>query len=262
MSRKKIAIAFFGITRSLHHTISSIECNILEPARRLGEVTTYAHFFDVSKVINARSGESNIIDPEEYRLLKADWVKFSQPKSILEEVQFDDIKVFGDHWGDNFTSAANLVHQLYSLRTVATRLLQDGPDIVIFCRPDLEYHDSFENGLQLAISTTKPLLILPYWQRHKGGLNDRFAICVGEKAATAYGCRLNLALPFCQKLNMEIHSERLVRYSMTKSGVPTRKLDVRASRVRADGRKVDEDFATQSWKMFRNRLKFRRKIKL
>ena len=260
MSRKKIAIAFFGITRSLRHTMPSIARNIFEPARQLGDVTTYAHFFDVANVTNVRSGETSVADPEEYKLLNADWVQFSQPNSILNDTDFDAIKQFGDHWGDDFASASNLIHQLYSLKTVATRALQDKPDIVIFCRPDLRYNDSFHAGLQTAITTRDPALILPYWQRHKGGLNDRFAICVGDKAVTAYGCRLDLALTFCQKMNVELHSERLVRYAIAKQGIPTRKLNVRANRVRADGRVVDENFATQNWKMLRNHIRFGRML--
>ena len=260
MSRKKIAIAFFGITRSLRHTISSIEQNIFEPAKQIADVTTYAHFFDVANVTNARSGEASAADPEEYKLLNADWVQFSQPNSILKDTDFDEIKKFGDHWNDDFASASNLIHQLYSLKTVTTRVLEDNPDIVIFCRPDLKYHDSFQAGLNQAISASDPSLILPYWQRHKGGLNDRFSICVGEKAVTSYGCRIDLALSFCQKMGLELHSERLLRYSATKLCVPTQKLDVRASRVRAEGHMVEEDFSTQSWKMFRNQIRFRRKM--
>ena len=146
------------------------------------------------------------------------------------------------------------------MKKVTTRALQDDPDIVIFCRPDLQYHDSFETGIQAAIKAEDSLIVLPHWQRHKGGLNDRFSICHGKQAIAAYGCRLDLALSFCQKTNLELHSERLLQYSVAKHRISTRKLNVRASRVRSDGRVVEEDFSTQSWKMLRNQIRFRQKL--
>ena len=262
LSHKNIAIAFFGITRSLRYTMPSIERNVLVPAKQVGDVSVYGHFFDLANVINIRSGEMSESDPDEYKLLNADWIQLSKPGNILEASVFEEIKSFGDHWHDDFNSVSNLLHQLYSLKTVMTRALQDDPDIVIFCRPDLEYHDSLQAGLRLALAANDPLILLPKWQRHKGGLNDRFAVCVGKTAAMAVGQRLDLALTFCRKMQIELHSERLLRYSLVKSGIPIRKLDVRASRVRADGRMVEENFSTVTWKMFRNHVRFRRMMRL
>jgi hypothetical protein len=58
-------------------------------------------------------------------------------------------------------------------------------------------------------------------------------------------------------MKVKLHWERLLRYSASKLSVPTKKMDVRANRVRADGRMVKQDFSTQSWKMFRNQVRFR-----
>ena len=261
MKRKKIAVAFFGITRSLSYTIDSINRNVLGPARDAADVSVYAHFFDVKTIDNARSGELGKINPDEYKLLEPDWVQFTKPDTILAECGFDEISSFGDHWDDGFKSISNLLHQLYSLKTVTNRLLQDAPDVVVFCRPDLEYHDSMADGLRLATSMEGPLALLPYWQRHKGGLNDRFSICAGEQAISAYGKRLDLALPFCRNMQIELHSERLIRYALAKSDVPIKKLNVRASRVRTDGRMMNEDFTRRAWKTFRNYVRFRRMMR-
>lgn len=257
-ARPRIAIAFFGITRSLRFTISSLQKNLLSRAGAVGEVKIFGHFFRQHRIENIRSGESIELDPEEYRLLEADNIRFSEPGSILTEVHFDALKAYGDHWEDHFKTMSNLMHQLYSLKSVTAQVLIDCPDVVVFCRPDLEYHDSFEQDLRAAIATEGPVVQLPRWQRHKGGFNDRFAICKGERAIKAYGMRLDQALPFCQTLNIELHSERLIRYALWQTRLPVRKLGIRASRVRADGRVVAENFATNSWKMVRNDLRFAR----
>lgn len=254
----RIAIAFFGITRSLSYTIESIRDNVLGAARESGDVTVYCHFFQQTMIDNPRTGENQLLDPEEYKLLKPDRIEFSEPMMILNEVGFDEVKTYGDGWHDGFKTVSNLLHQLYSLKVVTQLALVAEPDVIVFCRPDLKYHGSFHDGLERAKEIRKPTVMLPRWQRHKGGVNDRFAICVGASAAKAYGNRLDRALPFCRDLNLELHSERLIRYALEWSGVRVEKLDVRASRVRADGQQVTENFSEHSWKQFRNTVRFRR----
>lgn len=254
----KIALAFFGITRSLSYTIGSIRSNLLDPARECGEVSVCCHFFSQQSIDNPRTGERGELNPHEYALLDPDRLELSEPLAILKDAGFEEIKTYGDHWNDGFKTVSNLLHQLYSLKAVTRLALEENPDVVVYCRPDLEYHDSFLGDLRRATAVRKPTVMLPRWQRHKGGFNDRFAICVGERAAKAYGNRLDCALPFSRELKLELHSERLIRYALMKSDVGVEKLDVRASRVRADGQQVKEDFSENSWKQFRNAVRFRR----
>jgi len=253
----KITVAFFGITRSLQYTISSIEQNILRPARAAGDVSVIAHFFDLERVKNPRTGEDAPANRGEHALLSPDWLSLTPPNTILDAAGFEDLKSFGDVWEDDFRTLSNLVHQLYSLRVVTEKALRDQSDIVMFCRPDLEYHDSFEDGIRKAIAQNGDAAFLPQWQRHKGGFNDRFAICTGVRTIAAYGSRLDTALKFCQDTGLPLHSERLVKFALKRAGIPTYPLDVRASRDRAKGRVEDEDFSLQSWKSFRNSIKMR-----
>lgn len=256
----RISVAFFGITRSLSYTIDSIRSNIFASARGYGDVFVCCHFFHQSTINNPRSGEKGLLDPEEYKLLEPDQIEFSKPNTVLEGAGFELIKSFGDHWGDEFKSVSNLLHQLYSLKAATRLALKMKPDIVIFCRPDLLYHDSMRTGIQRALASTQPKVMLPQWQRHQGGYNDRFAICAGDSAIKAYGNRLDQALPFCHELNIKIHSERLTRYALSQSGVRVGKLNVRASRIRSDGGQVAEDFSQHSWKQFRNAARFRQML--
>ena len=87
----------------------------------------------------------------------------------------------------------------------------------------------------------------------EGGLNDRFAFCRGERAKKAYACRGRHALEFCQRTGGALQSEQLLRYSVMRYGIKTQDLNATASRVRADGRIVKEDFARRSFRTWRQR---------
>jgi hypothetical protein len=237
---KKIAVCFFGITRSLTHTIASIEQNVLVPARKRGDTKVYAHFFQQRKIEHERSGESGTLDLGEHQLLPSEWLQLEQPDLCLEERGFSTLKTFGDSWNDGFASLRNLVHQLHSLDAVTTAALADGSDICVFCRPDLRYHDSLRASLRQALHNSN-LAQLPRWQAW-GGLNDRFAICSGPAAISAYGHRIRVAEQFCRDRDSPLHSEQLVQYALQEANVPVRQIRARASRVRLGGIQRDEDF--------------------
>ena len=237
---KKLAICFFGITRSLTHTIASIEKNVLAPARKHGDVRVYAHFFLQRQIEEERTGESGALDIEEYKLLPIDWLRLEEPDLCLDQRGFSNLKTFGDYWGNGFSSLRNLVHQLHSLDAVTTAALADGADVCMFCRPDLRYHDSLRSPLRRALRRSN-LAQLPFWQPWSG-LNDRFALCSGTAAIAAYGQRIDVAEQFCEDRTCPLHSEQLVKFALEQANVPVRQIRARASRVRLDGTQEYEDF--------------------
>lgn len=105
----KIAICFFGITRSLKFTISSIEKNILKPAHALGEVRVFCHFFVQTEIDNPRSGEKGLLRQDEHTLLNPSWLELEEPDQCLAMHGFAELKTWGDSWGDDFRSLRNLV---------------------------------------------------------------------------------------------------------------------------------------------------------
>ena len=238
----KISILFFGITRSLPWTIDSIRKNVVTPARKHGEVTILCHFYQQDRIDNPRSGENGAQNPDDYKLLSPDWVSLEPPGRCLSQWNFDEIYRHGDIEGDNGKSLGNLIHQLHSLNCVTERALQDHPDLVIFCRPDLCYHDSFDESLQKAAPYKGERAWIPYWQWHAGGLNDRFAIVRGEKAVRAYGQRI-LAVPsYLKETGRPLHAEKFIKYALKKASVRWGKMYVRASRVRLGGTVRNESF--------------------
>jgi len=237
----RIAVCFFGITRSLEHTLGSIREHVLEPARRVGSIRVFTHLFRIERIDNARSGESAGVPQGQHELLSSDWLRLEEPGACLEARGFEAIAAHGDFWNDGFQSLRNLVHQLHSLDVVTEAALAWEPDVVVFCRPDLRYLDSLEPWLERAVAAEEPAVWLPSWQ-HWGGFNDRFAVCAGERAACAYGRRVSGALEFVVSRRRPLHGERLLAWSLRREGVPVRLMGTRAVRVRVGGAEVRERF--------------------
>ncbi len=90
----RIAIGFFGITRSLKWTLSSIQKNIIEPAHNLGDVRLYAHLYQQEYVLNPRSGEDHPMDPHEHQLLECDEIKLEKPGTCLAAVNYEWVRSY------------------------------------------------------------------------------------------------------------------------------------------------------------------------
>jgi len=238
----KIAICFFGITRSLKHTIASIDENIISPAKQLGEVRVFAHFFDQKRVESRRSRESTVLDPSEYTLLRPDEVEFEKPELCLDVHDFEGLKKYGDARRDDFQSLRNLTHALHSLDKVKEMALRWSPDVVVFARPDLLYHHSLGPPINSALEASKDTVLIPNWQHWRGGYNDRFAVCSSVIAAKVYGSRISLVHEYCDYFSEPLHAELLNRYAIEKSSVSVDFFEARATRVRADGRLKNEVF--------------------
>ncbi len=246
----KLAICFFGITRSLSHTIESIEVNILGAAQCVCEPVVLSHFFDQKWINNPRSGEKGAVRADEHALLENDWLRLEKPDACLQTWDYKGLQQFGDAWDDDFQSLRNLVHQLHSLNAVCEEALKRGVEVCIFCRPDLRYHDSLLRPLKRAIRRGGDVVYLPGWQAWEGGLNDRFAICVGRKAIAAYGQRIQDAGAFCKEANRPLHAERLLEYALSSRGIKVKKIKTRASRIRIDGTMPAVDiFRSPVWKV-------------
>lgn len=239
----KIAVCFFGLSRSLATTHESIARNVVEPCRRHGETVTLAHLYHQSHVQSVRSGENAALDPDDYRLLDLDAValRFTVPSHLAGILEA--MKPYGDAWDNGFSSLSNLIRQLYSLSAAFKMAQLHDPDIVLFCRPDLIYHDSLEPVVQALVAEKGDMVALPDWHHWKGGYNDRFALCRGMTAARAYAERLHLVHDYVAAKRKALHSERLLRFALDRAKIPTTIFRQRASRVRAGGLLVEEKFS-------------------
>jgi hypothetical protein len=71
---KHVALAFYGLTRSLRYTIESIRSNIFAPLTESGYTyDVYLHTYDLERLVNQRSKESGFLNTTEWTLLNPDF---------------------------------------------------------------------------------------------------------------------------------------------------------------------------------------------
>jgi hypothetical protein len=239
--KPSIAIAFFGIPRSGEYAFDSIRKNILLPASKAGSLYACYHFYQQSRVENPRTKEFGNLPLSDYKPYAQFHGTLDQPEIINQVFDLEAIFRCGDPWLDDFKSLRNLLMQLHSLGVVARQALLYCPDVVVFARPDLVYHDSIGPVLDKAIQKRHlSIARIPSWQWSKG-YNDRFAVCT-KQAIEWYAFRHKLINEYLKVLDMPLHSEALLKYALDRSLCPVSPFSARASRVRIDGHLVDEGF--------------------
>jgi hypothetical protein len=239
-------IGFFGLTRSLSHTAGAIRTGFYEPLRQAGmEVLRAGHFNLPVTINNPRSGEWGIKpDRAESVLLDLDisWVEPQVHSAIV--AAFEVARAFPDTFCDRYRSLANLCHQLHSLRRLWTLLELIGvteTDLVLLLRPDLLYLDMLNPPTHLVpLIDGSADLIVPGWQSW-GGINDRFAFCTGQ-SAKIYATRIRLFADGCRAMG-GMHAESFLRFVAERHGLRTASTDLRAVRVRADGKIAGNDIS-------------------
>lgn len=239
MTRARIAIAFFGIVRSLVTTLPSIEAHVVQPARRHGAVKTFSHLYDVQAVVNPRSGEDGGIPSDAATSLVTDVRKVEDPSDVQSLPLVPYRNGAYDPYGDDWSSVRNLVLQLHSLHSVTRALSEWQPDVACFVRPDLTYHDDIGPIVAEAVRPGPPTVWLPGWQSFRG-FNDRFAVVRGADGIQRYGRRIEAIEAYRARYDDEIHAESLLRHAL--EGVDVRFVEARATRVRSGGRFERESF--------------------
>jgi hypothetical protein len=239
-------IGFFGLTRSLPHTVESIRWAFLDPLRQAGiPVLTAGHFNLPEMIDNARTGEDAVTpNRSEATLLDLDlcWVERQMDDVITTEMAA--IRALPDAYGDNYSSLTNLCHQLRSLDRLWSLLHLFAPrpdDLVLLLRPDLLYLDRLDPERDLPLlSSGRADIVVPAWQNW-GGLNDRFAFC-SVRAARVYATRFRLMAEACQDMR-GMHAEQFLRFVVSCHDLRVGLTDLRAARIRANGRIPPNDQA-------------------
>lgn len=253
MYRRRVALCFFGLPRALPQTSESIRENLIAPLAAQADLVCLSHLYDGS----AEPGEEVTYDTQS--LLHTDHHEQEPPGLCLSQWGFDGLLAYGDYWQNGGVSLRNLVHQLHSLHRVTQMAQKAGAEHCLFVRPDLLYHDSLERSVSDLLRCDADRVFLPDWQHWKGGLNDRMAYCAGPKAIEAYGKRADIMHRFCKATRSPLQSEQLVAYALWQAGLPWSRLAMRASRIRANGAQVSEDFTPRRARRLTQKLKLRTK---
>ena len=149
----KIAIGFFGITRSLKYTIKSIQENILNVFKNNNiEYNIFIHTYELSNYKNIRTGEivkDEDIDNEEYKLLNANFIQIDNQENIKKKLDLLKYRTHKDPWNTNYNSVDNFILAQYSKFQV-TNMIDDEIvnkrskyDYILFMRPDCMYIQKF-----------------------------------------------------------------------------------------------------------------------
>lgn len=235
----KIALVFWGLTRSLSKTYPNIKEKILDYLKNNKiEYKIFLHTYYFEGTHNdRRTGERDItLDFNEYKILNPDYYKIDNQDEIKKQINIQKYHKF--RYSYVLKTVENLICALYS-QMKATELLQNCNekfDYVWYLRPDVIFKDNIPIHWFRWINPNR--FIVPYFA-HCGGINDRMAILTMDQALV-YGKRF-LQLEEYGKLlrGRKISSERFIKWVMRK--YKTKNINYLFKRLRANGHFHDSD---------------------
>ena len=269
----RIALCFFGLTRSLSVTRASLRRHVLDVLTSHGwAYDIFLHTYVKHTLTNPRSKEANVVlDSNEWRYLR--------PAGVLiedgDKVDADYVKPLlpniltrGDLWREhavNHSSMANLLSQLRSIEKATGLLLraqEKSPttyDAVIFLRPDVWFFNDI-NMQEVETARAGPgVMFSPEFHAIAAAkeVNDRFAIC-HPADAKIWGLRRRLVDEYVFGRNQTLHSERLLGYALRQANITVKPSTILFGRVRANkvlwGRPGNETMVVKPVQMVSNAL--------
>lgn len=230
----KIALAFWGLTRSLKYTLPSIKSNILD-ILKLHNLTIFLHTYKFEgKYNNPRAKEDSILlDFEEYKLLNPDFIEIDNQDDIKTMLNVNEYKQKPDPWKTNYVTVENFICAMYSKSRLvyminASRIQFD---YIIFLRPDVKYLNPIKISF-FGIANEKTIVV-PDFHRYSN-FNDRFCIAT-HKNGLVYGDLFKFMLEYSKQ--NQLHSETFQNYYITKIfKLSVKFIPFYFNRVRADGR--------------------------
>ena len=234
----KICVCLYGmVQRSLDQTLRNLKHNVFTDNCDL-----YVHTFDgTTAFANRENGESkptNVKMDPVYNL-RAKKCLIESEKEFNDTFDFSQYEKYGDPFGNGFSSMHNLIRELYSVKKVYSLIDKTiDYDYVIMTRADLCFDRPLNN---LKLNKNVNTVMTSKFNRASFNHNDFFAVGSNTKALQAWANRLDYAHDFCQGpvlCHRGLHPESLITYCFKRFTVHHEFLDVKADRVRADGKIV------------------------
>ena len=235
--QKKVAIGFFGITRSLKFTRDSIYKNIFRRLKKLGYgYKIFLHTYELNNYKNIRTKESSTnIDNEEYKMLNPDYFLIENQDLVIESINPEKYRTHEDPWNTNYNSVDNFILGQYSKMKLTNMIEQSqiNFDYIMFLRPDVEYlhpleYAYFNKVVEKNISIPK----FGTYKPTRPHFNDRFAI-TNQETYKIYGKVFYELFEISKK--EPLHSETVLSKYLTRNDVKYKYIRFFFKRIRIDG---------------------------
>jgi hypothetical protein len=233
----KIAICFFGLTRSLKYTLSSIQTNVLNILSKNNiAYHIYLHTYNLEYLTNERSGEYNVkLNINEWKLLKPDFYKITNQDDFDKTIEIKNYLKCGDPWHEQkkgSPSVWNLLRQLNSLQIVY-KMINKNYKCFLYLRPDLKYVNklNINEVLDIIENSEQKIIYTPKWGRNLG-LNER--CYMGTKKSMDIVCnRINYIKEYSRK--NKPHAERFMKNVINTNKIINKDFKLIGHRIRANG---------------------------
>jgi hypothetical protein len=233
----KVALIFWGLTRSLKYTIKSIQQNILNVlSNNQIEYEIFMHTYKIDGIYSNKHAfeRPTKLDPLEYKLLNPNFIIIDNQEKIIQQLNIDNYKKGIDPWNNNYQTLQNFILALYSKNRIITSYKDKLKDYqyIFFVRPDVLYLRPFDLSLLKKINNINCLI--PDFS-HNGGINDRMYVS-SYNNAIKYGCL------FQELGNYKfLHSETILKKYLEKYKINIILIDFKFIRIRVNGRKCLKD---------------------
>tara|TARA_B100001287_G_scaffold138453_2_gene116594 strand:- start:4966 stop:5787 length:822 start_codon:yes stop_codon:yes gene_type:complete len=207
----KVALCFWGLTRSLKHTIHSIKKRILTVLTNKNiEYKIFIHTYHFNgSYINPRAQEYNIdLDFEEYKLLNPDYVEIEDQDAIKIDLNIFKYRTHSDPWNSGYISVDNFICAMHSKKQLGLMVenCDEKFDFIIYLRPDVKYQTYFD--VKYFSLVNKYTICTPNFHLFPK-LNDRFCILSYHNLKQYYSLFDKM---YEYSLHFPLHSERFQYY--------------------------------------------------
>jgi hypothetical protein len=230
----KVALAFWGLTRSLKYTIDSINTKILNILKKHNiEYKIFMHTWTINSTYNnTRSQEKNIIlDNEEYKLLSPNYFESHDQDEFKKKINFKAFRNHKDPWNTKYETVNNFICAMFS-KSRCTQLIKNSNenfDYIIFLRPDCMYLTDF--NISFFNLVNNQTICIPNFALYNN-FNDRFSL-TNMTTYQLYGDVFSKLFKYSKK--HPLHSETF-HYDIIKSNkLHIKLINFHFSRVRANG---------------------------
>lgn len=240
----KVALSFFGITRSLKYTINSIEKQILNILKEQGiEFDIFLHTYKFKNNYKNNRTRENVkqedVDNEEYKLLNPAYKQIDVQEDVMEQLNLKQYRSKPDPWNSNYNSVDNYILARYSQKQLVNLIENSNNhyDYVIFIRPDCLYNEKFNTNFFEKVGDKK--ICLPDFHMYgPHRVNDRFSIC-NMNNYKIYGLIFDSLLEISKK--HPLHSETILGCVLKQNNIQVARIKFRFQRMRCDGKVEKND---------------------